>query len=278
MAEIAEVQQVVNIVEPYTPKQLFGKLKTFEDLSDVVLYVPFVYNLIRDTQRTCYATDIFSHSLTQVLGNHPLVITELARKVFETMPPIILPSDQKGFERIIYVTPKAAWKTLEEHLQTVTAVDKVTHRFCVFRMYEEEIPCPLGSYSDKKVKVWYCNLYGNRETYYFAKATDDLGGEMMRLYYSPPIKEVVDLGNYLLGLLQDTTDETAYSKFTEKTQGTDMQAKLLAIQKNDKLQKALAAKPLEESQLTVKQRADVYEMIKTYYRIYGENNEQQNTN
>lgn len=269
MPELLDVQQVGEVSHAYTPKQLLGRLKTFEDLSDVVLYVPFVYNLIRDRQRTKQFTDVFSHSLMQVLGNHPLIITDIETQVFETMPPIVLASDLKAAERTIYITPKTAWETLAEQLQVVTAIDKATQRFCVFRMYEEEIPCPIGNYADKNVKVWFCNLYGNRETYYFVKGTSETGITRMRLHYAPPIKEFVDLGNRLLSMFSaEKTEENAYSRFVAETQDTASMLQSLAIQKRDKLDKAIAAKPLEESQLTAKQRADCYEMIRLYHQLY----------
>jgi uncharacterized protein YpmB len=274
MADVRAVQQAGAVSQPYTPKQLLGRLKTFEDIADTVLYVPFVYNLIRDQQRTAYATDLFSHSLAQVLGNHPLIITELASKVFEAQPPILLTPEQKTFERTIYITSKPAWETVINELKMVTAVDKATHRFCVFRMYEEEIACPLGNYQDRMVKVWYCNLYGNHETYYYIKGTDEKGGSMMHLHYAPPIKEFVTLGDKLLGLLHETkAEEAAYETFVEETEKSKASIQLLALQKNSKLQQAIAAKPLEESQLSVKQRADCYEMIRLYYQLYGQNNE-----
>jgi len=268
MTDIIDVQQVSEVPEPYTPKQLLGKLKTFEDLADVVFYVPFVHDFVRDPLRTIYPTDLFSHSLMQVLDHHPLVITELTEPVFKAKPPILLSSVQKGFERTVYAVPKAAWHTLAENIQTMTAVDKSTHRFCIFRMYEEEIPCPLGNHKDKMIKIWYCNLYGNQETYYYAKGLDDKGASVMHLHYSPPIREVVELGDKLLKLLRNSKDsENAYETFAEDS---SISARLLAIQKNDKMQKAIAAKPLEESQLTAKQRADCYEMIRMYHQIYGD--------
>jgi hypothetical protein len=268
MSEIIDVQQATEVPEPYTPKQLLGKLKTFEDLEDVVFYVPFVYDLIQDQERTVYPTDMFSHSLMQVLDHHPLVITELAEPVFRAKAPILLTSLQKGFERTIYAVPKEAWGALAENIQMMTAVDKTTHRFCIFRMYEEEIPCPLGNHKDKMIKVWYCNLYGNKETYYYAKGLDENGNNVMHLHYSPPIREVVELGDKLLKLLQHSKDsETAYETFAEDSA---ISARLLAIQKNDKMQKVIAAKPLEESQLTPKQRADCYEMIQMYHQMYGD--------
>ena len=69
-------------------------------------------------------------------------------------------------------------------------------------------------------------------------------------------------------LLRNSKDsENAYETFAEDS---SISARLLAIQKNDKMQKAIAAKPLEGSQLTAKQRADCYEMIRMYHQIYGD--------
>jgi hypothetical protein len=165
------------------------------------------------------------------------------------------------------VTPKTAWDTLAESIQMMTAVDKTTNRFCLFRMYEEDVPCPLGNHKDKMIKIWYCNLYGNQETYYYARGLDENGKHVMHLHYSPPIREIVDLGDKLLRLLHNSRDsETAYETFVEDS---SISARLLAIQQNDKMQKMIAAKPLEESQLTAKQRADCYEMIRMYHQIYG---------
>lgn len=269
MAEAADRQHVGETSQPYTPRQLLGKLKTFEDLADVVFYVPFVYNLIRDRQRTAYTTDVFSHSLMQVLGDHPLIVTELAGKIFEAQPPIILTPDQKTFERAVYITPKNAWNVLAEELKIVTAIDRTTHRFSIFRLYEEEIPCPLGHHTDKMIKVWYCNLYGNKETYYFLKGIEENGTPSMQLYYSPPIKEFVELGDRLLGMVHKTSSiEKAFEIFSEEP--INATAHLFARQKHPKLQETLAPKTLEESQLTAAQRADCYEMIKMYYQVYGE--------
>jgi hypothetical protein len=196
------------------------------------------------------------------------VITELAEPIFKAKPPILLTSEQKCFERAIYAAPKAVWDTLAENIQMMTAVDKTANRFCIFRMYEEEIPCPLGNHKDKTINVWYCNLYGNQETYYYAKGLSKNGKSMMYLHFSPPIREIVDLGDKLLTLLHNSKDsESAYETFAEDS---SISARLLAIQKNDKMQKAIAAKPLEESQLTAKQRADCYEMIRMYHQMYGE--------
>jgi hypothetical protein len=273
--EVVDVHSVGEVGNTYSPRQLLGNLKTSEDFADVVFYVPFVHQLVRGRQHTQQITDIFSHALMQILGEHPLVITDLEQKVFEAMPPILLPSDQKVLERTIHITPKQAWDALGEQLQTSLGVDKPTQRVCIFRMYEEEVFCPLKAFADRRVKVWYCNLYGNKETYYFAKGVDETGREIMRLYYAPPIKEVVALGQHLLGLLQESeSDEAAYTQFTKESQGDgDLQSRLLALQKNDKLQKALAASPLDESQLSAKQRADIKEMIKMYYQIYGDQTE-----
>ena len=269
MAELLDVQQAGTIPQPYTPKQLFGKLKTFEGIADTVMYVPFVYTLIRDKHRLAYATDMFSHSLSQILGAHPLVVHDLAGKVFETVPPIILTSDQKIYERTIYVSPKEAWDRLADSLKMISAVDRATRRFCIFRLYEEEIPCPLGNYTDKTIKVWFCNLYGNQETYYFSKGLDEKGMPLMRLHYAPPIREFVELGDKLLGLFQEEqSEEKAYETFAANMEQERRNVYLFALQKNSKLQEAVAAKPLEESQLTAKQRADCYEMIRMYYQIY----------
>jgi hypothetical protein len=134
-------------------------------------------------------------------------------------------------------------------------------------MYEEEIPCPLGTHKDKMIKVWYCNLYGNQETYYYAKGLDENGNNVMHLHYSPPIREIVELGDKLLKLLHHSKDsESAYETFVEDS---SISARLVAIQKNDKMHEVIAAKPLEESQLTAKQRADCYEMIRMYHQMYG---------
>jgi len=267
MSELIDVQQINNLSQSYSPKQLFGRLKTLEALEEVVFYVPFVYNFVRDKQRTAYTTDLFSHSLSQILGSHPLIVTELESKVFDAQPPILLTSDQKAAERVLYITPKEAWSALEENLKMVTAIDQLTHRFCVFRMYEEEIPCPLGCHADRVIKVWYCSLYGNKETYYFTKGTDDTGRVRMQLHYSPPIKEFVELGDKLLGLLHDKLPmEQGFEVFACET---ETNAHLLALKKDVKLQEKLAAKPLEESQLSTKQRADCYEMIRLYHQLYG---------
>ena len=269
MAELLDVQRAGNVPQPYTPKQLFGKLKTFEGIADTVMYVPFVYTLIRDKHRLAYTTDMFSHSLSQVLGSHPLVVHGLDKRIFETMPPILLTGDQKIYERTLYISPKEAWNRIAESLKTISAVDRATRRFCIFRMYEEEIPCPLGNYADKMIKVWFCNLYGNQETYYFAQGLDQKGQPLMQLYYAPPIREFVQLGDKLLGMLQEEkSEEKVYETFAADIDQERRNIYLFALQKNSKLQKTLEAKPLEESQLTAKQRADCYEMIKMYYQIY----------
>jgi len=264
-AELKDVQQVGTVENTYTPAQLFGKLKTLEGLSDAVFYVPFVCDLVRNQTFTKRPTDIFSHTLTQVMDNHPLVITDLPQRVFELQPPILRTNDRKIAERTIYAVPKEAWHTLSEHLTQVTAVDRPSRRFCVFRMYEEEIACPLGVHADQKIKVWFCNLYGNKETYYFTKGTNEKGECIMQLHHSPPIREFVELGEKLLGKFQETPEDRAYADFVDET---EKQQRLLALKENVKLQEAITAKPLEESQLNAKQRADCYEMIRLYHQLY----------
>jgi hypothetical protein len=268
MAEIAEVQSVGTVAAAYTPKQLFGRLKTMEDLDDVVFYVPFVYSLVQDRNRSVQPTDVFSHLLTQVLGEHPLVITELAKPVFRVMPSIILTPEQKALKRTIYVAPKEAWLEVEEQLKLVTAVDHESSRFCAFRMYEEEIDCPLGIHTDKKINVWYCNLYGNAETYYFARNGAD---EEMYLHYAPPITEFIELGKTLLAMCRNAASvEEGYRQFGEHAEECKLKSQLSAVQKNDKLHETVRAKTLDESQLTAKQRQDCYEMIKLYRQLYPE--------
>jgi hypothetical protein len=272
MPDLLDIQPVAHENKQlYTPKQFLHSLKTFEDLSKTVFYIPFVYSLIKDRQRTTQTTDAFSHSLAQILGNHPLVITELATKVFEAMPPILLTPEQRAFERAVYISPKEVWDVLDNAVKLITAVDKVTQRFCVFRMYEEEVPCPLGNYKDKKIKIWYCHLYGNRETYSYVRGTDEKGGVQMQLRHSPPIREFVELGNKLLGLLERTrSEEEAYVSFSEEMLSRNVS--LQALQKKDTLQEIVIPKPLEESQLTAKQKADCYEMIRMYYQMYPDVN------
>jgi len=271
MAELQDVQQVIPAAQPYTPQQLFSKLKTLDGLTDTVFYVPFVQDLLRDRMISKHPTDVFSHSLAQILGNHPLVITELPKKVFEVQPPIILPTERKAAEYTILASPKTAWDTLMQRMQQVTATDRQTQRFCVFRMYEEEILCPLGVHSDKKIKVWFCNLYGNKETYYFAQGLDESGNRLMKLHYSPPIREFVELGSKLFGRLQ-TTDpiERIYETFAEEMEQKAAAKRLADLQRTAQLRETLVAKPLEESQLSAKQRADCYEMIRMYKQMYGE--------
>ena len=261
------VHSIGESAEPYSPKQLFGKIKTFADLTETVLYVPFVFNLISQRQGIRQTTDIFSNNLMQVLGAHPLIIAGTEAKVFEAMPPILLTPEQRTDENKIYVVPKEAWNSIADSMTLVSAVDQQTGRFYVLRLYEEEIPCPLGQYRYKTVKAWFCNLYGNKETYYFAKGINNQGASVMRLHYAPPIQEFVDLGNRILGLLHGTQDkEEAYTEFAESTDVSY----LPAVNKEDKLQAATAPKPLNETQLTAKQRADCCEMIKMYHRVYGE--------
>ena len=91
----------------------------------------------------------------------------------------------------------------------------------------------------------------------------------MQLHYSPPIREFVELGDQLLGKFRETSEERAYADFVDEIEN---QQRLLALQNNVKLHEAIAAKPLEESQLTVKQRADCYEMIRMYYQLYPNEN------
>ena len=270
MAELIDVQQIGETKSGYTPQQFHSSLKTFEDLEDTVLYVPFVYSLIQERLKADSSTDLFSHSLAQVLGSHPLILTELTHRVFEPMPPIFLTVDQRIFERAIYITPKEAWDTVAESLKMITAVDRSTNRFYIFRMYEEEISCPLGKYADRKIKVWFCNLYGNKETYYFIKHVDPaMAREVMRLYYAPPIKEFVEMGDHLLGLLQQGTSESAFETFAGVVETGRSPANLFG--QSDPVAAAVEPKLLKESQLSAKQLADCYEMIRMYHSVYNSN-------
>ena len=276
MAKLQEVQQVGETGTFYTPKQLFSKLKTLDGLADTVFYVPFVCDLVRNQVCTRHPTDVFSHAMSQMMGNHPLVITELPEKVFEVQPPIILPEDRKMAEHTILAVPKQIWEVNIRRMPTVTAVDEQSHRFCIFKMYEEEISCPLGVHADKKIKVWFCNMYGNKETYTFFQGVNADGTVVMKLRYTPPIREFVELGDKLLGRLQTTNStEKAYESFAAEMEQKAATKQLSDLQNNDKLHEALAAKPLEESQLTAKQRADCYEMIRMYRQLYGDNTDGQ---
>jgi hypothetical protein len=277
--------------EQKSVKQLFGEIRSLDKLKErFVFYTPVTYYFVADQARTACSTDIMSNILASVLQEHPLVITETEHPIFNVSETLLLKEEHKMFRRAIYAVPTEVWQKAESSLKTLNIFDRDTRRFCIFRPHKETVPCPFGQHEHQSLDIWYFNCYGNKETYYFYPAEtiqvpehlESTKPVMSVLHYRAPIKEIVDIGETIFRALEQQQRTSALGStppdylqqsvtiesFFEKQQ--TFEERMAAIQKKNKVHETLAAKPLDESQLSVQARNECYELIKKYREIYGD--------
>jgi hypothetical protein len=266
-------------------KQVFGSLDSLDKLKErFVFYTPVTYYLIADQQRTSFSTDIISGILGNIAGEHPLVITELNQPVFDTEKTLLLKEGQRSFLRTIYAVQREIWNLAENQFRTLNIIDNETRRFCVLRPHTETIPCPFGQQERFLLDVYYFNCYGNKETYYFhvpepilpAGVTEPVpSADIPVLHYRAPVREIIDISGRIFGeVMKPAVQPNAFGHIAQavddcfETQKAYEQ-RIAAIQKKNKLHETLAAKPLDESQLSVQARNECYDLIRRYQKVYG---------
>jgi hypothetical protein len=273
-------------------KQVFGAQRSIEKMKErFVFYTPVTYYLISDQKRTEFATDIMSNILGGILQEHPLVITELQQPVFRAENTLLLTNDHRSFLRTIYAVQTEVWRAAEIQFKTLNIIDKNTRRFCVLRPHAETIPCPFGQQETYSIDVHYFNCYGNKETYYFhapetIRSSDPNEPVTVKpalpvLHYRAPIREIIDIGERIFASIESTAHTASADIYKANAESIEscfdeyksFEERVAAIQKKNKLQETLAAKPLDESQLSVQARQECYELIRKYRETYGTENE-----
>jgi hypothetical protein len=278
---------------PLSVKQLFDSIRSLEQLKQrFVFYTPITYYLIADQRRTEFSTDLISNLLGSALQEHPLVITELSQPIFRPAETLLLNENHRSFLRTLYAVPREAWLSMESALNTLNIVDRLTQRFCVFRPHIEQIPCPFGKFEAQALDVYYFNCYGNQETYFFhppesisphrTDSAPDLEYTPKlappQLYYTAPIREIVDFGKRLFTAMETSPSIEAFRSSYKESNTLETYAKApqqiyeeqaAAIQAKNKVHDTSASKPLNESQLSAKEREECYALIRRYREVYG---------
>jgi hypothetical protein len=293
--DVREEQVQDRSFERKSIKQIFGTVRSFDKMKEqFVFYTPVTYYLIADQQHTEFSTDILSQILGGVIQEHPLVITELQQPVFRTEETLLLRSEHNPFLRTIYAVQTEIWQAAETQFRLLNLLDKNTRRFCVLRSHVETIPCPFGRHDNLSLDVHYFNCYGNKETYYFhtpetirpASLDPDESFTpkpvLPILHYRAPIREIVELSERIFTAIEKTAPANTYKTYAEPIEACfqdklSFEQRMAAIQKKNKLHEALAAKPLDESQLSVQARNECYELIKRYREVYGTESEERNS-
>jgi hypothetical protein len=272
-------------------KQLFGQITSFDKMKEqFVFYTPVAYYLVSDQQRTSFSTDMISNLLGNIINEHPLVITDLQRPVFRVEETLLLSDHHRFFARTIYAVQTEVWQAAEVTLKTLNLIDRTTQRFCVLRPHIETIPCPFSRHEQHTLDVHYFNCYGNKETYYFHSPEtvrpSSVSEEEFQpkpvlptLHYRAPIREIVELGKHIFESIEKTTPINAFQTYSDPVEACfqsklSYEEQIAAIQKKNKLHETLAAKPLDESQLSVQARNECYELIRRYREVYGTDPEQ----
>lgn len=262
-------------------KAIFGTITDFDELVETfVFYTPVVHHLIGDAGRITISTDIVSHTLAQVMQEHPLVITDLPRSVFRFDERIMAVSEMRSFCRTLYAVPREIWDRTLSHLRMLTVFDHATHRFCVLSLHERTIRNPIGSHAELTLPVRFFNCYGNRETLYFtnedlAHLSEDssISREPPTLCYHPPIREFVEIAARVLRSLQSrkgTPMEDAVRKTVEEMDDEQSMMRALAIQRENKLHAKIAT-PLKESSLSERYVRECHDIIRSYESVFGSN-------
>jgi hypothetical protein len=272
MAEILRDGSVIERTESRSLKQVFGTVKSLEEIKqNFVFYVPFTYTLVRDPMRITKSTDVVSNILAGHLGEHPLVITDLLMDVFDA-PTLILTSDQRQAARTLYTVPAQVWEAARSELQIITAIDTETKRLCLFTPHSETLTCPFGQHTDRTLDVHFFNCYGNKETYYFhTPVSDQVSVERPVLCWHPPVSEVADIASKLFGTMKKSIrlSEKDILVVADRVDTTHRQQQLIEMQKESKLHEKITAKPLTESQMSVKAKQECYDLIRQYEALYG---------
>ena len=268
-----ELAHVNEILSPFAEqgrsvKQIFGAIGDIDELTDrFTFYMPVVHHFIGDRSRTRIATDIISHTLAQILREHPLVISDLPRPVFRFEDSLLIEPDLKSFDRTLYAVPTSAWTELTEHLRMLTVFDLMAGRFCVLAPHLQEISNPIGSHAELSLPVHYFNCYGNQETYYFSRMP---GEKTPLLRYHPPIREFQVLADQVLRSLTDRSvnREIAVGYAAETIDPAAEQLRILAIQKENELHRKISI-PLSESSLHDEHIRLCHDIIRHHRSVFG---------
>ena len=261
-------------------KQLFGETRDFEELTTrFTFYVPIVYHLIGDMNRTKISTDIISHTLALTMQEHPLVVTDLPRPVFrfsDSFQPVA--SELKSSCHTLYAVPTEQWEQVHSRLSSMSVADPVTHRFCVLTSHAMEIPNPIGKHGELRLRVWFFSCYGNRETYTFQEGSvrpeagePQVPGDVPFLCYHYPIREFVELANRVLALISErvrASQEEVITNAAMALEGGNPIPQDLAIRKQNELYRKIAT-PLKESNLSEPILRQYRDIIRLYESTFG---------
>jgi len=263
-----------------TVKELFGTIRDFDELVErFVFYVPVVHHLIGDASRTAIPTDIVSHTLAQIMREHPLVVTDLPRTVFRFDEGLIVETELRSFCRTLYAVPTEAWNQTIPLLRMLTVFDHATGRFCVLTPYQYDIQNPIGSHAELTLPVHYFGCYGNRETWFFTDETIRTVSEAQDgpkaaarplLCYRPPIREFLELADRVLRMLEPkgaAPEEAAVWKAVEAIENDRAIGQMLAIRRENGFHDKTAI-PLNESRIDERYRRECYEIIRLYESIF----------
>lgn len=262
-----------------TLKQTFGKIRDFSELTQrFTFYNPITYHLVADITRTNRATDIISHVLANILGEHPLVITDLSRAVFTFDSSMLLMPEWKSFRRKLYAVPTEVWNQAREQQDVITLFDPASHRLCALTPQTFRIPNPMmpltqqsASHAEYELSVELFTCYGNREIYCFHARTVTEKLRLPKLMFHPPVREFSGMADHLLTALrrQTTPAESVICESVEMLRDDRQLAQLVAMQRDNKLHQKLAT-PLSESQLNAAQLAECRKLIRHYEEIFGQ--------
>jgi hypothetical protein len=243
----------------YDLKQAFGRIRSFDDLElDYVFYVPIVQTLLNRSIKSFLTTDIFSATLSAELGEHPLVITGLTKKVFRISPVLLVDDEVRAMENALYVCPSFLWTKMEQHFCQASAIDRITHRFCIFHVKKFTVPCPLSKFPDKTLDIWFCDLYGNREHYYFSQEPE---GIVMNV--TAPYQEFVELGDMILAKANGVKIEDFAAHFRDNFSIETQRYKTIG---EEKKREAGSIKGLEVND---EMRKEYEAILKSYKSQYG---------
>jgi hypothetical protein len=270
--QLLDVDAIRDKPKERTLKHLFGEIRDFDELTQrFTFYNPVTYHLVADIARTTMATDIVSHVLAPLLGEHPLVITDLPRAVFNHDPSILLTPEWKSFRHKLYAVPTEVWKQVRERHDLMTMFDPVSHRLCTLKPQTFRIPSPIGSHADVELPVELFTCYGNREIYCFREPSafaKEL--RLPKLMFHPPVREFSMMADHVLASLRHarTLTESVLCEAVETLREEQARAALVSMQRTNNLHHKLAT-PFQESPIDAAHLAECRELIRQYEAVFG---------